>query len=280
MADFVSGFRLTDRGKKLQAAVEAGGKLTLTRMQVGDGAIESLDDYNEATELVHSRYNVMITSTEQVGTSVKVVGSIDSAAVEAEFYPKELGLYAKDADGEFLFAVTYDGGAQPVPAKTSAAAIEDIFQIWLAISDKASIEVVLPTDTDQIVKMVQDNAVKSIDAAEQAAKSESSANAAAERATKEAQNAAVSAENASLSASEAKETASSIAETTASDLQEAKNQASAAAGSAQTAQEAKATAEELYRCFCVDIVGPPASAMNEADLFVAPGAAAMAAMKR
>lgn len=224
MASLINGYRITDRGKKLQAAVEAGGKLTLTRMQVGDGTVESLDDYNEATGLIRSRYNVMITSTERVGTSVKIVGSIDSAAVD--------------------------------------------------------IEVVLPTGAAEIVKLVQDNAIKSIDAAEQAAKSESSANAAAERATREAQNAAVSAENASLSAASAKETASSIAKTTADDVQEAKNQASAAASSAQTAQEAKATAEELYRCFCVDIVGPPASAMNEADLFVAPGAAAMAAMKR
>lgn len=280
MASLINGYRITDRGKKLQAAVEAGGKLTLTRMQVGDGTIESLDDYNEATGLIQSRYNVMITSTERVGTSVKIVGSIDSAAVDAEFYPKELGLYAKDDDGEFLFAVTYSEGAQPVPAKMDAASIEDVFQIWLAVSDQATIEVVLPTGAAEIVKLVQDNAIKSIDAADQAAKSESSANAAAERATKEAQNAAVSAENASLSAASAKETASSIAKTTADDVQEAKNQASAAASSAQTAQEAKATAEELYRCFCVDIVGPPASAMNEADLFVAPGAAAMAAMKR
>lgn len=106
------------------------------------------------------------------------------------------------------------------------------------------------------------------------------AKASADKAKASETNAKSSAEKASLSASEAKETASSIAETTASDVQEAKNQASAAASSAQTAQEAKATAEELYRCFCADIIGPPASAMNEADLFVAPGAAAMAAMKR
>lgn len=280
MASLINGYRITDRGKKLQAAVEAGGKLTLTRMQVGDGTIDSLDDYNDATGLVRSRYNVMITSTEQVGTSVKVVGSIDSSAVDAEFYPKELGLYAKDSDGEFLFAVTYDEGAQPVPAKMDAAAIEDVFQIWIAISDQATIEVVLPTDAAEIVKMVQDNALKSVDAADQAAKSESSAIAAATRAETEAKNAATSAASAEQSASSAADTAASIAQTTADDVAEAKNQASAAASSAQTAQEAKATAEELYRRFCVDIVGPPASAMNEADLFVAPGAAAMAAMER
>ena len=280
MANLINGYRITDRGKKLQAAVEAGGKLTLTRMQVGDGTINSLDDYNDATGLIRSKYNVMITSTEQVGTSVKVVGSIDSSAVDAEFYPKELGLYAKDSDGEFLFAVTYDEGAQPVPAKMDAAAIEDVFQIWIAISDQATIEVVLPTDATEIVKMVQDNALKSIDAADQAAKSESSATAAAARAETEAKNAATSAASAEQSASSAAETAASIAPTTAADVTEAKNQASAAASSAQTAQEAKATAEELYRRFCIDIVGPPASAMNEADLFVAPGAAAMAAMER
>lgn len=280
MANLINGYRITDRGKKLQAAVEAGGKLTLTRMQVGDGTIDSLDDYNDATGLIRSKYNVMITSTEQVGTSVKVVGSIDSSAVDAEFYPKELGLYAKDSDGEFLFAVTYDEGAQPVPAKMDAAAIEDVFQIWIAISDRATIEVVLPTDAAEIVKMVQDNALKSIDAADQAAKSESSATAAATRAETEAKNAVASAASAEQSASSAAETAASIAQTTAADVTEAKNQASAAASSAQTAQEAKATAEELYRRFCIDIVGPPASAMNEADLFVAPGAAAMAAMER
>ncbi len=45
---------------------------------------------------------------------------------------------------------------------------------------------------------------------------------------------------------------------------------------AETSEYFAEVAQELYRRYCVDIVGPPPSAMNQADLFVAPGPAAMA----
>ena len=86
-------------------------------------------------------------------------------------------------------------------------------------------------------------------------------------------------ENAASAASSA--SAASISSTgAASSASEASSQAKAAADSARDAATSKSTAEELYRRWCVDIVGPPAVSMAEADLFVAPGAAAMAAMGR
>uniref|UniRef100_UPI0040293E74 hypothetical protein n=1 Tax=Dialister sp. TaxID=1955814 RepID=UPI0040293E74 len=54
--------------------------------------------------------------------------------------------------------------------------------------------------------------------------------------------------------------------------------ASNAKSSSDTANEYAQTAKELYKAFCTDIIGPPPSAMNKADMFVAPGPAAMAAM--
>lgn len=54
--------------------------------------------------------------------------------------------------------------------------------------------------------------------------------------------------------------------------------ASNAKSSSDTANEYAQIAKELYKAFCTDIIGPPPSAMNKADMFVAPGPAAMAAM--
>lgn len=150
----------------------------------------------------------------------------------------------------------------------------------IAFSADSEVTVTIPADQDSIVKLVQNNAAQSVGAADAAKASESNAAAAADRAAADAQNASISEAHAEASEKAAKETADSIAASTAADAKTATDQANAAADSARDAANSKSTAEELYRRWCVDIVGPPAASMAEADLFVAPGAAAMAAMGR
>ena len=277
----VNNYILTDRGAQLLAKVTAeSDTLNITRMVLGDGETDAAENYKAATTLNNEKYSMLITKKTQTGNACILEAGVMSEAIESGFFPYELGLYAMDGEEEILFSVTYTANPQYIPGKNDGIAIENDFIYTLAISSNAKINVTFPVTQEELIKLVQDSAANAVKANAQTEKAATSANNAASRANAEAKNAAEAAAKAENSATDAKTTAAAIAKETAADVTEAQNQASAAASSAQTAQEAKATAEELYRRFCVDIVGPPASAMNEADLFVAPGAAAMAAMER
>lgn len=272
---------LTNKGKALQAKVEAGeSTLALTRIAVGNGASSGIEEYADADRLNAERYSMIITSKEQSGGACVVKAGLTSDAVDDGFTATELGLYAKDGNTEILYAVSLFEEGQYIPGKKENTAIDLDFTMTIAFSADSPVVVTIPADQDSIVKLVQNNAVQSVSAADAAKASESNAMAAADRASADAQNASVSEAHAKASEKAAKETAESIAANTAADAKTATDQAKAAADSARDAADSKSTAEELYRRWCVDIVGPPAAAMNEADLFVAPGAAAMAAMGR
>lgn len=280
MADYADGYIITEKGKALQAKVEAGAALKLTRMVLGNGTIESIDEYKDAERLKNQLYSMIISSVEQSGNNCTCKASIKSEAVDQGFYPYELGLYAMDGDTEVLYIVSYDSTATYVPGKDEGKSVELEFDVPISFSAAANVSITLPTTAEEIVALVQNNAIKSEEAAKLAETSKNDSKNAADRTEKNMQNAATSESNAKASEKAAKETADSIAASTAADVKTATDQAKAAADSARDAADSKNTAEELYRRWCVDIVGPPAAAMSEADLFVAPGAAAMAAMGR
>lgn len=280
MADYADGYIITEKGKALQAKVEAGAALKLTRIVLGNGTIESIDEYKDAERLKNQLYSMIITSTEQSGNNCTCKALIKSEAVDKGFYPYELGIYAMDGDTEVLYIVSYDSTATYVPGKDEEKSVELEFDIPISFSAAANVSITLPTTAEEIVALVQNNAIKSEEAAKLAETSKNDSKNAADRAEKNMQNAATSENNAKASEKAAKETADSIAASTAADAKTATDQAKAAADSARDAATSKSTAEELYRRWCVDIVGPPAASMAEADLFVAPGAAAMAAMGR
>ena len=238
-------------------------------MVLGNGTIESIDEYKDAERLKNQLYSMIISSVEQSGNNCTCKASIKSEAVDQGFYPYELGLYAMDGDTEVLYIVSYDSTATYVPGKDEGKSVELEFDVPISFSAAANVSITLPTTAEEIVALVQNNAIKSEEAAKLA-----------ETSKNDSKNAATSESNAKASEKAAKETADSIAASTAADVKTATDQAKAAADSARDAADSKNTAEELYRRWCVDIVGPPAAAMSEADLFVAPGAAAMAAMGR
>ena len=280
MADFRNGYVLTDAGKVLQAKLETGATLKLTRMVLGSGAVDSADDYRTKTALVRPEQSMVIKSKTQTGKICTCVATVTSDAVETGFSASELGLYAMDGENEILYAVSYDESPAYVPGKNDGVAVESTFELAIAFGDNVNIEIIIPKTQEEIIEMVQNYAAKSIEAAANAKTSETNAADAANRTEKNMQNAALSEANAKASEESAKNTADFIAENTKADVKTATEQAKAAADSAQSAAEAERTAQELYQRWCADIVGPPAAAMAKADLFVAPGAAAMAAMGR
>ena len=103
------------------------------------------------------------------------------------------------------------------------------------------------------------------------------ASAASESASSAAEN-ANTAGNAAISAADSYRNTVMSQRNAAASAKAASASASNAKSSSDTANEYAQIAKELYKAFCTDIIGPPPSAMNKADMFVAPGPAAMAAM--
>ena len=194
MANSFSGYVLTDKGRELQARAEAGTALNLTKMQLGSGSVDSLEDYASKVSLVSPILSALITSKTQTGTICTIAATVSSDGVDAGFNATELGLYAQDGDTEYLYAVSYNAESPTyVPGKGDNVSLSTKFKMQLSFSSSPTINVVLPADQEKIVTLVQDNAIKSVNAAKAAAKSEAAAAASAKAANNDAGNAELAA---------------------------------------------------------------------------------------
>ncbi len=225
MANFKSGYVLTNAGLALQAKVEAGKtKLKVTKMALGSGTVESADDYTDRTDLVKTEYSMIISSIEAKDVSCVAKAKVNSQAVTNGFDVTELGLYAMDGETEILYCVAYDEDAMYVPGKSDGSAVECEFSVYIQFATAEKVEIVLPTDVDEIVKWVQNNAL----ACETAVEKSDKAIAAADRAEQEALNAT---------------TAAATAESAKKDANSARDRAEAIAIEVKEATEAAATSE-------------------------------------
>lgn len=204
MAFLTSGYILTTKGRELQARVEKGETLNLTRVKLGRGKVETLTDYAEKTDIVDPVCSLLISKKEVQETSCICTASVSSDGIDTGFNTTELGIFAKDGDNEILYAVSYEGTSPTyTPGKNDNVSVTSAFEIILSFASVPTVEVTLPADQDEIITLVQNNAAKSVDAAKEAASSKASAEAAATSASTDAKNAANSAANASNSESRA-----------------------------------------------------------------------------
>jgi hypothetical protein len=136
MANWI-GLVLTNKGRALQAKVEAGITLALTKMKIGDGTISSGESLEALTDLVQPRQNISITSCTPLETGVcAVTGLITNANVTTGFSVRELGLYATDPDvGEILYAITTDSVPDYLQATGGATVISEQFTLNIAFSN-------------------------------------------------------------------------------------------------------------------------------------------------
>lgn len=204
--------------------------------------------------------------------------------------------YKQDAESAQKAAETArDNAKDSADSAASSAAVSTEKRKDIELHEKNAAASAAAAKTSEENAATYKNAAKS--SADTAATSESNAATSAATAEKYKTAAGNYASAASGSASSAATSASTAvsAATSAADSQSKSaahernasafaNAASASANSAKsssdTANEYMKIAKDLYTAFCVDIVGPPPSAMNKADLFVAPGPAAMAAMDK
>ena len=181
--DFKSGYILTNKGKALHANIEANkGTLKLTKMVLGAGQVDSLDEYADATDLVNARHRMLIKSATVDGTVCVATASVSSDAVDEGFYATELGLFAMDGDNEILYAVSYDENPSYVPGKADGATVECEFKMYISFSAATNATITLPKEEADIVALVGNNTVKTVEASRKAEKAAADAAAAADRA--------------------------------------------------------------------------------------------------
>ena len=105
-----SGLILTKQGRQLQAKVEAGTKLTITKLKLGSGVLQEGKQLEELTDLVEPKQNIGIATIEaQDNGMCKVSATISNAGLSAGYYVRELGVFATDPDkGEILYLIAND----------------------------------------------------------------------------------------------------------------------------------------------------------------------------
>lgn len=271
MSNFSRGYMLTDAGTKLMADVEAG-KLTLklTKMQLGSGQANTVNDYATRSALFAPQNTMVITSitTEDVGDvrTCLLATSLTSEAVESGYEATELGIFAQDSTGkEILYGVCYDNTPGYIACKTDGNNVQMAFRVRIVTTSKATVELVLPKTAEELVALAQEESAKAISLATDAAQSAADASTSNGYAQAAMSNAANYASKAKSSATDA-----------ASSATAASTQAVAAAASQSAIATVQVSVERMYRAMRYDIVGPTPEFMTVANFIVGAGPAAMA----
>ena len=137
-----AGGVLTAAGRVLQAKVEAGTTaLILTKIKLGDGT-EGMDTVDNLTDLVGPKAVLGISSSVADGDHATITGVVLSTQLQAGFWCREWGLFARDPDaGEILYMVTIDAQPEWLPASTAAAQVSATYAMNIAVANATNIEV-------------------------------------------------------------------------------------------------------------------------------------------
>ena len=141
MSNWAGGV-LTAAGRVLQAKVEAGTTaLILTKIKLGDGT-EGMDAVDNLTDLVGPKAVLGISSSVADGDHATITGVMLSTQLQAGFWCREWGLFARDPDdGEILYMITIDNQPEWLPASTAAAQVSATYAMNIAVANATNIEV-------------------------------------------------------------------------------------------------------------------------------------------
>ena len=134
-----AGGVLTAAGRALQAKVEAGTVLNITKIKLGDG-VETMDQVDTLTNLVSPKVELAISTAQVSGETCTITGIMASSALSAGFWCREWGLFAQDPQlGEILYMVTLDSQPEWLPASTEAAQVSATYAMNIAVANSTSI---------------------------------------------------------------------------------------------------------------------------------------------
>ena len=137
-----NGLQLTNKGIALQAKVQAGTQLHITKLKLGSGVVPSGTDIKTLTDLIAPEQNLGIGGKEAVDDYCKISSTISNTGLEAGYYVRELGVFAQDPDdGEILYMYTTDGAPDYLPAGGGSTVISQEFSVMIAVDDTDNIVV-------------------------------------------------------------------------------------------------------------------------------------------
>lgn len=137
----ITNVRLTTLGLALQAKVEMGDRLELTRIVVGTGIHDEMD-YSDVTDVLEPILDLPIQTIENVDSMVRVSTSFDNRDIEKGFFYREVGLYARDLDydeGEILFIYGNAGEHPDFVPSVSSQIIEKEININIVIGNAENV---------------------------------------------------------------------------------------------------------------------------------------------
>lgn len=132
-----SGLILTQQGRQLQAKVEAGTKLVITKLKLGSGVLPEGKQMEELRDLVTPKQNVGIATIEaQNDGTCKLSATISNTGLAAGYYVRELGVFATDPDkGEVLYLVANDSAPDYLPAEGGATVVSQEFAVYVSANN-------------------------------------------------------------------------------------------------------------------------------------------------
>lgn len=135
------GLILTNKGRNLQAKVQAGAELHYTRIGVGDGSLGG-GSILVLNALIHQVVSLNITKLRVLSGGKAVVGSIlSNQGLEAGFYWREFGVFALDPDiGEVLYCYGNAGAlAEYIPAGGGPDIVEKSIDAITIVGNAANV---------------------------------------------------------------------------------------------------------------------------------------------
>ena len=148
---------LTKQGLKLQAKVDAGNAMQLTKCRLGSGTIGSGQQLEDLTELMAPVQTLPIASvTYSDDSHACIISAVtDNSTVTTGYYLREFGIYAKDPDdGEILYAVASDSEPDFIPAKGTSTVISQEIGVALSFSNAANVTAYVNTSATATITYV------------------------------------------------------------------------------------------------------------------------------
>lgn len=148
---------LTKQGLKLQAKVDAGNAMQLTKCRLGSGTIGSGQQLEDLTELVAPVQALPIASvTYSDDSHACIISAVtDNSTVTTGYYLREFGIYAKDPDdGEILYAVASDSEPDFIPAKGTSTVISQEIGVALTFANAANVTAAVNTSATATISYV------------------------------------------------------------------------------------------------------------------------------
>ena len=148
---------LTKQGLKLQAKVDAGNAMQLTKCRLGSGTIGSGQQLEDLTELVAPVQTLQIASvTYSDDSHACIISAVtDNSTVTTGYYLREFGIYAKDPDdGEILYAVASDSEPDFIPAKGTSTVISQEIGVALTFANAANVTAAVNTSATATISYV------------------------------------------------------------------------------------------------------------------------------